>query len=331
MAAARLQRLAILLSTYNYDIEFRSTTAHGNADALSRLPLPGDSQVCPSETRMYHLRQIESLPVTSFAIRRATQRDPILNKVKRYTQNGWPENIPQVLRTYHAKVAELTVEEGCLLWGGRVIIPTSLKEDVMAELHKEHMGVSKMKALARSHVWWAGLDKDLEALAKSCSSCAAVKQAPNKAPVHPWTWPTRPWQRVHLDFAGPFLNKSFLIAIDAHSKWAEVTEMPTTTTTKTIIVLRHLFSTHGIPEQLVTDNGPQFTSAEFTEFTKLNGIKHIRSSPYHPATNGEAERFVRTFKEAMKSARGNGLTLSHQTVQHNCACVDIYTANMQLL
>lgn len=88
--------------------------------------------------------------------------------------------------------------------------------------------------------------------------------------------------------------------------------MPTTTTTKTIIALRHLFSTHGIPEQLVTDNGPQFTSAEFTEFTKLNGIQHIRSSPYNPATNGEAERFVHMFKEAMKSARGNGLTLSHQ-------------------
>ena len=88
--------------------------------------------------------------------------------------------------------------------------------------------------------------------------------------------------------------------------------MPTTTTTKTITVLRRIFSTHGIPEQLVTDNGPQFTSAEFAEFTKLNGIKHIQSSPYHPATNGEAERFVRTFKEAMKSAQGNGLTLSHQ-------------------
>lgn len=193
MATAQLRRWAILLSAYNYDIEFLSSTALGNTDAFSRFPLPGESQLCPSKTRMYHLRQIESLPVTSLVIRRATQRDPILNKVKRYTQNGWPEHIPQVLRTYHPKVTELTVEEVCLLWGGRVIIPASLKEDVVAELHKEHMGVSKMKALARSHAWWAGLYKDLEALAKSCSSCAAMKQAPNKAPVHPWTWPTRPW------------------------------------------------------------------------------------------------------------------------------------------
>ena len=84
------------------------------------------------------------------------------------------------------------------------------------------------------------------------------------------------------------------------------------TTTKTITTLRHMFATHDIPEQLVSDNGPQFTSAEFDEFVKANGIQHTRSSPYHPATNGEAERFVRTFKEAMKTGRRGGLTLAHQ-------------------
>ena len=169
-----------------------------------------------------------------------------------------------------------------------------------------------MKALARSYVWWSGIDRDLEEVAKSCSACAAVKQSPVKAPLHPWAWPSRPWQRVHIDFAGPFLNKTFLIAVDAHSKWAEVVEMPQTTTARTISALRHMFATHGIPDQLVSDNGPQFTSTEFSEFTKSNGIKHTRSSPYHPATNGEAERFVRTFKEAMKTGRGDGLPLAHQ-------------------
>ena len=111
-------------------------------------------------------------------------------------------------------------------------------------------------------------------MAKSCSACAAVKQAPVKAPLHPWAWPSRPWQRVHIDFAGPFLNKTFLIAVDAHSKWAEVVEMCQTTTAKTITALRHMFATHGIPEQLISDNGPQFTSSEFAEFVKGNGIKH---------------------------------------------------------
>ena len=102
-------------------------------------------------------------------------------------------------------------------------------------------------------------------------------------------------------FCGPLSQQELLIAVDAHSKWAEVVEMSQTTTAKTITALRHMFATHGIPEQLVSDNGPQFTSTEFVEFVKANGIKHTKSSPYHPATNGEAERFVRTFKEAMKT------------------------------
>ena len=308
VAAARLQRWAILLSAYQYDIEFRSTSAHGNADALSRLSLPDDEGEHPLETRLCNIRQIEMLPVTSKEIRVATQRDQILSKVLSYTRKGWPNQVPKALQPYRSKLAELSVEEGCLLWGGRVVIPSSLKDKILAELHKEHMGISRMKALARGYVWWLGVAKDIERMAKSCKSCLSVKQAPPKAPLHPWIWPGQPWQRIHIDYAGPFMEKSFLIVVDAHSKWAEVVEVPSTTTTKTISVLRHLFATHGLPEQIVSDNGPQFTSSEFEEFTRKNGIVHTRSSPYHPAANGEAERFVRSFKEAMKAGKGDGLT-----------------------
>ena len=312
VAAARLQRWAILLSAYIYDIQFRNTAAHGNADALSRLPLPTKSPEYLSEVHLCNVEQIESLPVTSQSIRRCTRQDSVLSKVLDYTLKGWPSQVPKELQPYHTKLAELSVEEGCLLWGRRVIIPKRLHKIILQELHSEHMGIAKMKALARSHVWWTGLDKDLESLAKSCPECAAVKQAPARAPLHPWIWPSRPWQRIHLDFAGPFLGKFFFIVVDAHSKWAEVVEMSQTSTSRTITVLRQLFATHGIPEQIVTDNGSQFTSEDFTKFVKSNGIRHSLSSPYHPASNGEAERFVRTFKEAMKTSNNNGLTLAHR-------------------
>ena len=174
VATALLQRWALLLAAYHYNIEFRATSAHGNADALSRLPLPEEGSARPSETRLCNLRKIEALPVTSQEVRTATQRDPVLSKVKSCVLKGWPEQVPRSLHTYHSKIAELTVEEGCLLWGERVVIPQSLKEVVMAEQHKEHLGISKMKALARSHVWWGGIDKELEALAKSCPDCIAV-------------------------------------------------------------------------------------------------------------------------------------------------------------
>lgn len=120
-------------------------------------------------------------------------------------------------------------------------------------------------------------------------------------PVHPWEWPSLPWQRIHIDFAGPFLNSMFLVVVDAHSRWLEIEKMNTTTSAKTIETLQKLFARYGVPAQLVSDNGPQFTSEEFQQFLKRNGIKHITSAPYHPATNGLAERAVQSFKNAMKS------------------------------
>uniref|UniRef100_A0AAV2KT32 Integrase catalytic domain-containing protein n=1 Tax=Knipowitschia caucasica TaxID=637954 RepID=A0AAV2KT32_KNICA len=96
----------------------------------------------------------------------------------------------------------------------------------------------------------------------------------------------------------------YLVVVDSHSKWPEVQIMDCTSANKTINVLRGLFSRHGVPHILVSDNGPQFSSEEFSTFLKANGVKHIRSAPYHPATNGLAERFVQTFKHALRSSRG---------------------------
>ena len=158
-----------------------------------------------------------------------------------------------------------------------------------------------MKSSARSYFWWPGLDKEIENLSKSCLPCQSVRHAPPTAPLHPWVWPSRPWQRIHVDFAGPFLGKSFLVVVDAHSKWPEVFEMSSTTALKTIATHRHLFATYGLPEQLISDNGPQFTSEEFQTFMKQNGIKHIRCAPYHPSSNGAAEQFVQTFKASHES------------------------------
>ena len=114
-----------------------------------------------------------------------------------------------------------------------MIIPQKLTARSIEELHQEHPGVSRIKAIAQSYLWWPGLHKELELCAKSCMQCQAVKGSPTKAPLHPWMWPARPWQRIHVDFAGPFLGKNFLIVVDAHSKWPEVIKMTTTTSSKT--------------------------------------------------------------------------------------------------
>ena len=185
------------------------------------------------------------------------------------------------------------------MWGLRVVIPTKLRSQVLQELHSAHSGMVRMKALARTHVWWPGIDAEIEQLARKCTACALESKDPSRVPLHSWDFPSRPWQRLHIDFAGPFLGKMWLIAVDAHSEWPEVIPMQLTTSERTISVLRQMFCTHGLPEQIVTDNGPQFTAAEFKQFCEKTSIRHILVAPYHPSSNEKAERFVQTFKQAM--------------------------------
>ena len=219
----------------------------------------------------------------------------------------------------------MSTEGDCLLWGTRVVIPQKLRDEVLQELHRSHIGIVRMKMLARSYVWWPKLDADIEAMAKSCVPCLETRNAPATAPLHPWIWPLRPWQRIHIDFAGPMNGQSFLIVVDAHSKWPEVIEMKSTTATATIKELRRLFATYGLPERVVSDNGPQFTSAEFAAFMKANGIKHIKCAPYHPSSNGFAERFVQTFKKAISARDGtlprhqklSSFLLTYRTTTHS--------------
>ena len=146
-----------------------------------------------------------------------------------------------------------------------------------------------MKAIARSHVLWPNLDHQIEELVRSCHSCQLAQNEAAKSPLSPWEFPARPWQCLHIDFA-EFDQQHYLDIVDAHSKWPEVVLMRTTTTTAMIAALRNLFATHGLPEAIASDNGPQFTSAEFASFLEYYGIRHLRSAPFHPATNGAAEK-----------------------------------------
>lgn len=302
MTAARLQRYALFLAGFDYDIEYKNTKEHCNADGLSRLPWQqhekGEEDFDSSD--IFHAMQIDILPVTSEMIAKETKRDPVLAKVYNALMKGWSQRFDGD-KPYYDRRSELTVHQGCILWGIRVVIPNKLQERILEELHDGHQGMVKMKALARSYVWWPNINQQLENTARNCSGCQLNQKMPNKVPLHPWEWATAPWQRIHIDYAGPFQNSMFLVVVDAHSKWPEIVPMKSTTSSKTIEVLRNLFARFGIPEQIVSDNGPQFVSTEFERFTKSNGIKHITSAPYHPATNGQAERSVQTFKQSLRA------------------------------
>ena len=303
MASARIQRWALTLSAYDYGIEYRPGDKHSNTDVLSRLPLPESVRETPQPGEMVLLMEsLQSSPVNANQIKRWTDHDPILSKVRDFTLQGWQHSSDEQLQPYQRRHEELSVEDGCVLWGTRVVVPPAGRARVVEELHEGHPGVSCMKSLARSFVWWPGMDHDLEAKVKSCQQCQVTRHSPPPAPLHPWEWPQRPWVRIHVDYAGPFLGKMFLVVIDSHSKWMEVEAVSAATSAITIEKLRAMFAIHGLPEMLVSDNGSCFTSAEFQQFTR-NGIRHVKVAPYHPASNGLAERAVQTFKEGMKKIK----------------------------
>ena len=186
--------------------------------------------------------------------------------------------------------------------GLRVVIPEQHRHKVMKLLHSGHPGMTRMKSLARLHIWWPDIDSTIEAHTKSCIGCATAGRDPTRVPLHQWELPLRPWQRVHVDFAGPFKGKMWLLLIDSFSKWPEVVEMNDTNATSTINKLKHIFASHGLPEQIVSDNGPQFTAKDFKDYCSSCGILHKTTAPYHPRSNGEVERLVETFKNSVQKA-----------------------------
>jgi len=304
IAAMRMQRWAATLAAYTYQIQYRSSQENSNADAMSRLPLDCHRIHC-NQLSLFYVQHFDNLPVTFSGVGEETRKDTTLSKVLQYAQKGWPNgNTDQDVEPFYQCQTELSINEGCLLRGSRLIIPQRIRNLILEELHQGHVGMTKMKQTARNYVWWPDLDRDIERMSQACEKCNSVQNKPSSI-THHWAPAEVPWQRVHLDFAGPLDGQMFLLAVDAHSKWPEIFAMNSTTSSATITTLRSLFARLGLPHVVVTDNGPQFTSEEFKLFMSMNAVKHITSAPYHPQSNGLAERMVQTFKLAYKAGGGS--------------------------
>ncbi len=160
LAAARLQRWALILMAHDYDIRYRKSEDHANADGLSRLPGKEDPETI--EAQINYFTNVNSLPISSSDVAKATRKDPVLSRALDYTLRGWPNYVTdEGLLPFFKRKDELSVDQDCLLWGMRVVIPPTLQDYVLHELHAEHMGMVKMKARARSYLWYPGLDHDI--------------------------------------------------------------------------------------------------------------------------------------------------------------------------
>ncbi|XP_049278095.1 uncharacterized protein K02A2.6-like [Anopheles funestus] len=315
--ANRLQRFALSLQLYDFSIEYVPSTQFGNADLLSRLisehAKPDPEYIIASteleqDVSYVATQSIKVFPLNFRDVASATRADPILRQVLRYVLQGWPKNYAygQELARFFNRSEALSTVRGCILFGERVVIPTKLRHRCIKQLHEGHPGMQRMKELARSYVYWPGMDEDIVECVRTCHACAVAAKTPPHAKPVPWPTTKHPWERIHVDYAGPIEGDYFLVAVDAYTKWPEVIKTSSTTTPATIAILRNLFARFGFPVTLVSDNGPQFTSATFDEFCAKSGIQHIKSPPFHPQSNGQAERFVDTFKRSIRKIEEGG-------------------------
>jgi len=329
MAASRLTRWGVFLMEYNYKIRYRPTKEHANCDALSRLPVEKkSSQRSNQVSEVSNLSVMEEVEIEintvkewdhylceTFinveVIKKAGKRDKILQQVIDFQVNGWPNQVTEQFQVFYRKKEELSVENDCLLWGVRTYVPSKLREQVLNLLHLTHVGMVGMKRLARAYVWWPNIDTDIEEKARTCAECGRTGKVLPKVIDHPWVRPSGPFQRVHMDFTGPYMGKSWLVLVCGYSKWVEVIPFTGTSSAEIIKQLRNIFSRTGIPNCIVTDNGQNFCSHEIEEFFTENGVRHVQLATFSSASNGQVERMNQTLKLALKRMSANKKTLEH--------------------
>jgi transposase InsO family protein len=303
LCASRLLHYALFLQNYQFNIKYRSTEEHGNADFLSRLPkhskhltlddTPDDEDVAG----LIQINHLQVLPMSVTSLAAETLKDSEGRDLIRKLRTG--ESLGRTQDSLY------TLQSGCVMRGLRTFIPKSWRARVLAELHSGHLGIVKMKSLARTYVYWPQIDKDIENLCKNCTSCALHKGHPPPVHTHHWEEPSGPWERIHMDFA-EYGKNIYLIIVDAYSKWPEINITRDMTSHTVIRILKELFARYGLPRVIVTDNQTTFTGRHFQDFVHQLNINHKTIAPYHAATNGQAERLVGAVKLCLRTLHHSG-------------------------
>ncbi|KAL5517465.1 hypothetical protein EMCRGX_G003010 [Ephydatia muelleri] len=302
----RILRFRLRLMRYHFNIKRVPGKLMYTADTLSRAPtsVPGtDCEVLQDDAELFAAQVIAHLPASKARMdvyRSSQTSDPVMSAVIKYCRFGWPEKHRlqlSELRVYWSLRGELTVYDGLLFFGKRLVIPQALQEETRQSLHQGHQGIQRCQLRASSCVWWPGISKDLERFVKQCLVCAK-RSVPRKEPMIPSELPKYPWQKVGTDLF-EMKGATFLLVVDYFSRYVETTKLASTTSSAVITALKSIFARFGVPEIVVSDNGPQFVSKEMKEFSELYRFQHTTSSPHYPQSNGQAERAVQTIKRLL--------------------------------
>ena len=304
-APPRLQRILLALQRYDIKVVYKPGTQMYISDCLSRAFLNETSEDLNSEELSINI--LRYLPVSEENMRRfqaETETDSVLTKLKEIILSGWPnskKHVVKELQPYWNFRDELSVVDSLIFKAHKLVVPKSLQTEMLEKIHEAHLGVKKCKSRARDTLFWPGMSADIEVKVASCEKCAENFNKNPKEPLIITEIADRPWSKISVDLFH-FRGKNFLLSVDRFSSWPEIAKLDDLSSENVIMYMKSQFSRYGIPDEVYSDNGPQFSSSCFSAFAKNYGFVHTTSSPIYPQSNGHAERGVQTIKNLLKKA-----------------------------
>ena len=302
----RIQRFRMRLMNYKYDVKFTAGKDLATADSLSRAP-SGSAQesdiAFESDVSAFVDSIVRGLPATEDRldeIRRKQREDRVCSEVAGHCRNGWPQQVSSPIKPYLTLKNDISLQQGLLMYRDRIIIPEKMREEILNRLHGGHQGIVKTRALAKNSVWWPGLSSEIKSKIEECPTCVKERQPPHE-PLKTTPVPDRPWQKLGSDLM-EWEGEDYLLVVDYFSKYIELALLKNTTSETVVGHMKSIFSRHGIPTTLVSDNATQYSSTHFAKFAERYAFSHETSSPMYPQANGEAERAVRTIKQLLAKA-----------------------------
>ena len=307
----RIQRMMLALVKYpSMDVRYVPGSKLHIPDTLSRAPMKNSDSEFEAEIECHIHAVYTNLPATDeikLKFADETSQDEILKKVMKFVVNEWPEKsseCPNEVRTYWNFRDEITTNNGILYKGSQIIVPSSMRQYVKKQIHTGHLGIVKCKSRAKTYFYWPSMNNEIEHLVNTCGTCQQYRNAQPRETNIPVV-DYEPWNSVGADVFH-YRDHHYLISVDYYSSYPVVQFLNRGRahgTSKLVISkMKETFSHHGIPEKLISDGGPQFTSMEFKDFCKQWNIQHCLSSPEYPRGNGRAERAVQTCKNLIKKA-----------------------------
>lgn len=305
---ARLQRMMLQLQKFDLTFTYKKGKHMYLADTLSRAPQHNvDSQDADhAEFEVMALQVIS--PRRLEELRRHTTSDSHLQKVTNYIRNGWPRHergVPTEVKPFFSFRDELLLENDIIMKGNRAVVPDSLQSEYLRVLHAGHPGTEATKKRARESVFWPSVNQDIETVTSTCRVCTSLKPHQQKEPLKLHTVPDLPWSIVATDIF-EWKSHHYLVLVDSYSGWFEIDQLNSLTSKTVIQKLKRHFSVHGIPLELYSDNGTQYTSQALQEFAEAWDFRLVTSSPEYPQSNGLSERAVRSAKKLLETTERDG-------------------------